>query len=101
MITESGKVDSRLADKFQYVFLAIYLDRNSIDGHIFSCFHQLASLTALKGQALTQAPHLMHLAESITKDSFIFPLIASTGQTREHFDQPLHKAGSMEICFSF
>ena len=37
-----------------------------------------------------QAPHLMHLAWSMTCCFLISPVIAPTGQLRAHLVQPLH-----------
>jgi hypothetical protein len=41
------------------------------------------------------------LNASIANGSFTLPEIAPTGQTLEHFEHPLHFAGSMDIRVSF
>jgi len=56
---------------------------------------------ALNGQVSKHAPHFMHLSLSIINGSLIFPEIAETGQTFEHFEHPLHREGSINIVFSF
>src|SRR5690554_5391601 len=55
---------------------------------------------ALNGQALIQAPHLIHLSVSMTKGFLISPEIAPTGQTLLHLLQPLHFSGSIAYPLS-
>ena len=55
---------------------------------------------AWNGQLSMQAPHLMHLAWSITCFCLIVPVMALTGQLRAHFVQPL-QASVMTSLKSF
>ena len=55
---------------------------------------------AWNGQVPTHASHLMHFSWSITNGCLSVPLIAPTGQPREHLEQPLHSVGSIVMRLS-
>jgi hypothetical protein len=88
MVTEGGQFYPRLADQGEDVFFIPKFYRDAVNSYVFRCLHQLASLTAPKEQVSAQAPHLMHLAPSMTKGSLVTPLIAPTGQARAQLEQP-------------
>src|SRR5699024_6009190 len=89
MITEGMKINTGFTDDRKYIFVFIKCNFSIVDGHIFhSLSASYASMwMAPNAQALSPAPHLIHLELSITYGSLIFPLIAPTGQFLAHLEQ--------------